>query len=328
MNRIGKMREAADLLAGQKRFLESYAIYDELYKQLWEVIGSVQGSYYGYSKNTLRSTSSFYPAFRDRYIETSIDTLCVRIYSTPLSQILDEFIRIIYGRLRCICFSREANKEAAVDDILSDFAVLYTLVLQSNPHRKISPVFDVVSTILDGTRRLKKIRPNCSRTTIERMLVEGAEKNKDGEWRGVNSLLLEYLSCTYNQKTELYSKIAEALGNCANRHKQQGSNWYNNNDRNKNHSGDKQFGNRSSSGTKEFSPATATDEEKKAYYGKIINLKGTVTKAQIRSKYIDQVSLYHPDKVQHLGPELKELAERKSKEINAAYNWLKTKYHI
>jgi hypothetical protein len=328
MNRIEKMREAADLLAGKNRFFESYAIYDELYRQIWGILGTVQGSYYGYSKNTLKSAASFYPAFRDRYIETSIDTLCVRIYSTRLSQILDEFIRIIYGRLRCICFSREVNREAAVDDILSEFAVLYTLVLQANQHRKISPVFDVVSTVLDGTKRLKKIRPNYSRITIERMLVESVEKNKDGEWRGINSLLLEYLSRSCNQKTDLYSKIVEALGNRAYRYKQQGSNWYYNNDRNKNHRGNEQFGNRGSSSAKEFCPATATDEEKKAYYGKIINLKGAITKAQIRSKYIDQVSLYHPDKVQHLGPELKELAERKSKEINAAYGWFKTKYHI
>ena len=55
---------------------------------------------------------------------------------------------------------------------------------------------------------------------------------------------------------------------------------------------------------------------------------GKVTKEQIRSKYINLISLYHPDRVQHLGPELKELAELKSKEINAAYAWLKSKYHI
>ena len=43
---------------------------------------------------------------------------------------------------------------------------------------------------------------------------------------------------------------------------------------------------------------------------------------------ICSVSLYHPDKVQHLGPELKDLAERKTKELNEAYDWLKEKYAI
>ena len=43
---------------------------------------------------------------------------------------------------------------------------------------------------------------------------------------------------------------------------------------------------------------------------------------------ICSVSLHRPDKVQHLGPELKDLAERKTKELNEAYDWLKEKYAI
>jgi DnaJ like chaperone protein len=49
-------------------------------------------------------------------------------------------------------------------------------------------------------------------------------------------------------------------------------------------------------------------------------LIGKVTKEQIRSKYIGLISLYHSDRVYHAGPELKKLAEMKSKEINAAYD--------
>jgi DnaJ like chaperone protein len=59
-----------------------------------------------------------------------------------------------------------------------------------------------------------------------------------------------------------------------------------------------------------------------------MGLTGIITKQHIHSKYINLISLYHPDRVQHLGPELKELAEMKSKEINAAYDWFKSKYHI
>jgi DnaJ like chaperone protein len=40
---------------------------------------------------------------------------------------------------------------------------------------------------------------------------------------------------------------------------------------------------------------------------------------EIRKAYKSQMSQYHPDKVAALGIELKELAERKSKEINIAY---------
>jgi hypothetical protein len=327
MNRIGKMREAADLLVGKYRYGESYTIYDELYRQICGVFGTVQGSYCGYSKNSFKSTIPYYSAFHERCIETAADALCLRMYNTPLSQILDEFIRIIYGHLQCISFSREVNKEIVTDDVLSEFAVLYTLVLQRVQHRKITPVFAVVSIVLDGNRRLKRIRSNYSRSTIERLLIESAEKNKDDEWRVINSLLLEYLSRAGNQKTELYAKIKNIIGNWTYRYKQKDSNWYNN-EQYKYYERYERFEKRTSSTSKEFCPATATEAEKMAYYGRLIDLKGKVTIAQIRSKYINLVSLYHPDKVQHLGPELKELAERKSKEINAAYDWLKSRYRI
>ena len=44
---------------------------------------------------------------------------------------------------------------------------------------------------------------------------------------------------------------------------------------------------------------------------------------QIRAAYQTMVQQYHPDKVQGMGPELREVAERRTKEINAAYNELK-----
>jgi DnaJ-domain-containing protein 1 len=37
---------------------------------------------------------------------------------------------------------------------------------------------------------------------------------------------------------------------------------------------------------------------------------------------------YHPDKVASLGPELRALAEKKSKEINAAYEFFKKRYGV
>jgi DnaJ-domain-containing protein 1 len=44
---------------------------------------------------------------------------------------------------------------------------------------------------------------------------------------------------------------------------------------------------------------------------------------QIRRAYQAKVQQYHPDQVAHLGSELREVAERRTKEINAAYNYFK-----
>ena len=47
---------------------------------------------------------------------------------------------------------------------------------------------------------------------------------------------------------------------------------------------------------------------------------------QIRRAYRERMKEYHPDRVAGLGAELRELAERKAKEINMAFEELKRTY--
>lgn len=54
-------------------------------------------------------------------------------------------------------------------------------------------------------------------------------------------------------------------------------------------------------------------------WNEILNVGADATAAEIKYSYRTLMSQYHPDKVAALGDELKSLAERKSKEINAAY---------
>ena len=60
----------------------------------------------------------------------------------------------------------------------------------------------------------------------------------------------------------------------------------------------------------------------------ILGLSGNVTKEEIRKAYRKAMSEYHPDKVASLGSELRELAERKAKEINEAYNFFRILYDL
>ena len=57
--------------------------------------------------------------------------------------------------------------------------------------------------------------------------------------------------------------------------------------------------------------------------GTILGLTANDTKEDIKKKYRDLVSRYHPDKVSHLGDEFKDLAHTKFKEINEAYKYFK-----
>jgi len=54
----------------------------------------------------------------------------------------------------------------------------------------------------------------------------------------------------------------------------------------------------------------------------ILGIRKGATSAEIRVAYLACMKQYHPDQVTHLGPELRELANRKAQEINRAYEAL------
>ena len=63
-------------------------------------------------------------------------------------------------------------------------------------------------------------------------------------------------------------------------------------------------------------------------YMNIFGLKGNSTEDEIKKKYRELISQYHPDKVQHLGREFQQMAEYKIKEIQKAYDYFKQNYNI
>jgi len=63
-------------------------------------------------------------------------------------------------------------------------------------------------------------------------------------------------------------------------------------------------------------------------FAKTLDLKGKITKEDIQKNYRDLIQKYHPDKVEHLGDEFKELARVKAKEIIEAYEYFRKKHEI
>jgi len=70
---------------------------------------------------------------------------------------------------------------------------------------------------------------------------------------------------------------------------------------------------------------TTTDE---AYFIEVLGLPQVFTKEELESKHRRLAAQYHPDKVKHLGPKLKETAEQEMKKINEAYVFLKSRYNL
>lgn len=61
-----------------------------------------------------------------------------------------------------------------------------------------------------------------------------------------------------------------------------------------------------------------------AYYADILGLEGDRSPSCVKSRYSCLAKKYHPDRVQHLGDEFREMAEQKMKAINEAYQYFKT----
>ena len=61
---------------------------------------------------------------------------------------------------------------------------------------------------------------------------------------------------------------------------------------------------------------------------KILGLDDCASIDEIKTAYKKKITEYHPDKVANLGEELKELADRKTKELNLAYEIIKRKINF
>ncbi len=72
--------------------------------------------------------------------------------------------------------------------------------------------------------------------------------------------------------------------------------------------------------------ATSLPEEKE--YARTLGLTGRVSRGEIRKAYRGLVGQYHPDKVSHLGPRLREVAGNEIKKINEAYEFFRKKYDL
>lgn len=63
-----------------------------------------------------------------------------------------------------------------------------------------------------------------------------------------------------------------------------------------------------------------TRTERPVPWYEVLNVSPSAHANEIRRAYRNLMSQYHPDKVASLGPELRDLSERKTKEINTAYD--------
>ena len=73
-------------------------------------------------------------------------------------------------------------------------------------------------------------------------------------------------------------------------------------------------------------PSQPVDSDAERGFAKVLGLKGRVTREDVRRAYRDLAGQYHPDKVQHLGPKLRQVADNEMRAINEAYSFFKERW--
>ena len=69
----------------------------------------------------------------------------------------------------------------------------------------------------------------------------------------------------------------------------------------------------------EHDPTPRRAQQTAAWY-EVLKVAPSASADEIKAAYRKQMEQYHPDRVAHLGEELRNLAEDRTKEINAAYD--------
>lgn len=340
MTNISSLRDSADMLLEQGKYEAAFDIYDVVHDQIWHAVGNIQQGLNQFSSSYLSNFSASIE-FKKSYAVHAASAVFVKTFELDSDDTLNEFLFSTYGRIQAICFSKELAGKILYQNVLSEFLVLYNLILYGTNSEWISNVLRIITPYVEENR-LKKVRPNLNETALKEFILKEAEKIKHTDWYALNINLLEYLNHRDEKDSEFARQIEKIIGpyssKSKSRHKKEkkqshreSNESYRNYEKyeryeryEKYEKYERQYGNQQDN----FDYGKATEFEKAKYFGELFGLKGQVTKSQLRKKYLELISKYHPDKVADLGQELIDIAELKTKEINAAFEWFKKKYLI
>jgi hypothetical protein len=339
---VRKIRTIADSLFEQGKYDDAFYIYNEIYSKIWGAIGKVQAGFTDFSQSYLGNSFKSNYELRTSFSMQAADNIFKRWFDLDSDQTLNEFTFTTYGHLQCICYSPILSSKISTEYVYNEFIILQTLILQSDKDDWINYLLKVVTPMMEEGN-LKKIRSNLTNTFVKNILIENSQSVKSTDWFNINVCFLDYLVSIGDSSSELYQSVHKIVGSYY-RHKTHRRKTYsskeNNSRQEKRHESYEsyeryekyeryeRFEKSNAQFKSEFDSTLATENEKSIYFGKILGLTGKVSRSQIRKKYLELIAKYHPDKVSELGEELKLLAETKTKQLNAAYEWMKHKYNL
>jgi len=333
------MREIADTLLSEGKYDNAYYVYDEIYNQIWNAMGSIQNGISEFSQSYLSGSFKSIIEFRNDYTIKATASVFRKWFDLDVDQTLNEFTFTTFGHLQCVCYSPKLNSTIPRTTIQNEFLTMHTLILENESDNWITSLLKIAAPVVEGSN-LKKLRYNLLESNTRKNIIENATRIKQTDWFNVNIMLLDYLINTGDNSSPMYTSVNKIVGFYSKSKKHYKKSAKSADDSRGYRSGKSEsyeyeryeryerFEKHSFSREVEFDPLSATEFEKSKYYGELLGLKGRITKAEIREKYLDLISKYHPDKIFGLGDELMVLAEKKTKQLNLAYEWMKKKYGI
>jgi hypothetical protein len=334
---VVKMRSAANRLFDEGRYDDAYYIYEEINNQIWAAIGCVQTGLTSFARNFLGNGFKSVYELNKTFINESANTVFNKWFNLDSDQTLNEFVFTTCGALQCICYSPNLSADITPAVVYNDFLLLHTLIFNQEKDDWINYAVKIMSPIMEDNY-LKRKMNLLPEDMVKKRLIDNFKKIKSTDWFSVNFYFLDYLSGIGKENSDIYQHLHKIVG-ATYRQKSQYKKSYGKKGEKKDYKEYESYEKyekyeryerfeKQTKTSNDFDPVTATEYEKAKYYGKLLGLTGKVTTSHIRKVYLNLIAQYHPDKVANLGPELVTLAERKTKEINAAYDWLKKKHNF
>ncbi len=326
MGNISKLRDIADNLSKNGDLNGAYIIYDEINNQVWAALGSAQQGLHEFSKDYLAHNMMQSIEFKNDYSAKVLNSIFTKRFNLDIDQTVNEFIFSLYGRLNCIVQIKELWKTIPSSEVLSEFLTIYTLVIHSTKTRWVNHLLQINTPVV-SENHLLRLRSNFSIDRLENKLIHLSKPLLHTDWSHLNELLADYLGHIGKRSSELYSSVS-GTSKGSEKRKRKSYKRYRKYERYEKYEEYESYEEYDEKENKTFNAKKATEKEKAAFYGTVLGLTGLVTKSQIKKKYLELITKHHPDKVSGLGKEIVELAERKTKELNEAFEWFKKKYNI
>lgn len=286
---ISNLRDAADILFDLGKFENAYGLYDEVYRQLWLTIGHVQNSLSNFSQNFLELDFKNSWDFKNNFTAAATNTAFINSFGINENETLNEFIYSIYGKHQCVLSSVKLLNEVHKDFILTEYLLLYTLILKVESDEWTNHILKIYNPIIEDNK-LKTIYQKISGKYLKVRLTEAAEMIKATTWSALNHNMLEFLIKS-KYEDEIFIKMISAITgpftSQSKRKYRKGKTAANSNNEGSYKKYEKyeryeKYEKNYSKQQNEFEFDCVSEEEKTKFFGSLFGLKGQVTKSQIR----------------------------------------------